>query len=491
MKISRNSFCTRPNPATPTAAAPPEPSKAVAPGRSLSRSQFRQQIAAAFVALAATELSTIRGLCSRRSRILSRWSDWLAGCVSEATTEIGVTLSTFAAGKLDHTRETKLAKSHTVSPSADAPSSVQIIAAQPPPVAPDSRGGRKLALLKRAGLFCEGTGGARIGRAATLEDLRKAYRLVHDVYLGTGYIHPEPAGMRIRIFETSSNTATFVAKANGQVVGVLSIVGDSPESGLPSDSAFKPELDALRAKKKRLCEATNQAVAEAYRKSAVPTELMRCAVAHMTNAGYDEAIATVSPSHNGFYELLGFREIGGQRSYSGKIHDPVVALSMDVNQYRRPPMGTGEVERFIHSFLAAENHYLVYVNEWDKHAQRQFLNVDLLQQLFVRERNFIEECSPAELQVLHRRWGRELFSAVTGSLFLPASEPEPVPPQDVEDERTDGASFLSVDRPTLESSGPRGRFLRAPFSSRMRSKFQRVTRRHKRSESPHRVSHAA
>src|SRR5438874_471154 len=109
--------------------------------------------------------------------------------------------------------------------------------------------------------------------------------------------------------------------------------------------------------------------------------------------GYDEAIATVSPSHNGFYELLGFRQIGAERSYSGKIHDPVVALSMDVNQYRRPTASVDAVDRFVHRFLAEENHFLAFVGVWEKFARRQFLNADLLQQLFVTERNFIAECS--------------------------------------------------------------------------------------------------
>lgn len=278
---------------------------------------------------------------------------------------------------------------------------------------------RRLAILKRSGLFSDDTKGARVARAGSLEDLRKAYKLVHDVYLGTGFIQPEPSGMRLRIFETTSETATFVAKINGRVVGVLSIVGDSPELGLPSDSAFKPELDFLRANGTRLCEATNQAVAEEFRKSAVPTELMRCAVAHMITVGYDKVMAAVSPSHHSFYELLNFRQIGSERSYSGKIHDPVVALGMDINQYRHHD---GHSNDFIYQFLAEQNHYLVYVGEWARQAQQQFLNADLLQQLFVTERNFLAECSPEELRFLHRRWGRELFAVVTGDLFLPACD---------------------------------------------------------------------
>ena len=294
---------------------------------------------------------------------------------------------------------------------------------RPAPAVDRSLVDRKLWLLTRSGLFGDDTKGARIERACTVEDLRKAYKLVHDVYLGTGFIEPEPTGMRLRIFEMTPDMATFVAKVDGRVVGVLSVLDDTSELGLPSDSAFKDELDPLRAAGKRLCEITNQAVAPEYRKSAVPTELMRCAVAHLTIEGFDQAIAAVSPSHGSFYDLSGFREIGSERSYSTKLHDPVVALSMDIGQFRRTPANLNETERFIHHFLGPGNHFVPHVKGWEKAAQKHFLDADLLAQLFVTERNFVAECSRAELEVLQRRWGHELFSKVTGgALFVPSTE---------------------------------------------------------------------
>ncbi|HEX2100594.1 MAG TPA: GNAT family N-acetyltransferase, partial [Candidatus Synoicihabitans sp.] len=273
-----------------------------------------------------------------------------------------------------------------------------------------------MSLLKRSGFFGQDTKGAVIERACAFEDLRDAYRLVHDVYLGTGYILPEPAAIRLRIFETSSETATFVAKKDGRVVGVLSIVADSPDLGLPSDAAFKPELDSLRASGTMLCEITNQAVAEEFRKTAVPTELMRCAIAHALSAGYGQGIATISPGHNGFYDLLGFKQLGGERSYSQKLHDPVIALTLDIDYYRRSCEGLGEVDQFIHRLGAEDNHFVGRVGEWTKQARRTFLEADFLQQLFVTERNFMAECSPEQLRVLQRRWGQELFDAVVSAM---------------------------------------------------------------------------
>ncbi|MEO7413583.1 MAG: GNAT family N-acetyltransferase [Opitutaceae bacterium] len=286
---------------------------------------------------------------------------------------------------------------------------------------------RKLTFLQRSGLFGGETKGAVIERALKLEDLRRAYRLVHQVYLGTGFLNPEPSGLRLRIYETTSETATFVAKKDGEVVGVLSVVGDSIDLGLPSNSAFKAELDALRATGARVCEVTNQAVAEEYRKTGVATELMRCAIAHMMKSGYHFAVASVSPSHNGFYELMGFRRFGSQRSYSQKLHDPVVALCLNIDRYRNPPDELSEPEKFLHHLATDANPFLELVTGWSRQAVRHFLNPELLEQLFVADRNFLGECTPAELMILQRRWGQELFGAVTGTTYPPFSSGTPRP----------------------------------------------------------------
>ena len=283
-----------------------------------------------------------------------------------------------------------------------------------------------MALLKQVGLFGEDTKGATIRRAYTAHDLRQAYRLVHDVFLGTGYMKPEPSGIRLRMFETLSETATFIAEVDGAVVGVLSVVGDTPDLGLPSDGAFKEELDQLRASGLRLCELTNQAVAEDYRKSAVPTELMRCAVAHGMEAGYDQGIATVSPGHNGFYELMGFNTLGTERSYSLKLHDPVVALSMDLDHYRKPASSVDETMKWLHQYGTLENHFLGRVAQWGEQAREHFLNPETLLQLFVVDRNFVAECTEEQLKVLEQRWGAEIFRGILSASNSPFQTRTPV-----------------------------------------------------------------
>lgn len=275
---------------------------------------------------------------------------------------------------------------------------------------------RKLALLKKSGVFSSDTKGCSIERACTLSELRAAYALVHDVFVGTGYIRPESGGLRLRVYEACPDTATFVAKKNGVVVGVLSVVLDSPELGLPSDVAFKTELDVLRKTGARLCEVTNQAVAREYRRSALLTELMRCATAYMLDIRCDRAIATVSPNHTGFYKFVGFDQLGTERSYSQELHDPVVALCGDLSQLEKAPSDfSSGAEEYVFNFMTQANRFRVLAGEWSRRAQQHFLSADLLKGLFLNQRNFLSECSLSELLHLRNSWGGELFDVVWAS----------------------------------------------------------------------------
>lgn len=287
---------------------------------------------------------------------------------------------------------------------------------------------RRFALLKRTGILDGDLKGCTIGQASSANDLKQAYRLVHAVFLESGFLAPEANGIRLRLFETSPDIATFVARHEGRVVGVLSIVPDLPVLGLPSDSAFGAELDALRGRGGRLFEITNQAVAAPFRQSAVAIELMRCAIAHALEAGYDRGIASVSPSHRGFYRMIGFEDVGTERSYSDKLHDPVVAVSMDLARYRRPSAGADCVANFVHHALAKGNPYRSQVAAWARAARHAFLNAVLLVDLFVKERNFLSECSATEHACLKAHWGESLFVvvvAVHALLAAAGANPQP------------------------------------------------------------------
>jgi hypothetical protein len=280
-----------------------------------------------------------------------------------------------------------------------------------------SRVGRKIALLKRFGLFADATPGVEIVRACSVEDLRAAYALVHEIFVERGYCKPKEYGMRLRVFEATAGMATFIAKSKNRVVGVLSVVEHTPDCGLPSERAFKPELDALRSQYREdtFCEWSNQVVASDFRKTNVSTELMRCAAAHVIKAGYDHSIISVSAVHGGFYELLGFKQIGPKRSYSKEIDDPVVAFHLPSTLYLAPNGQEDELAGFVRCFMATENPYLSKVETWATKARMLFTDSASLQKLFGRNSNFLRSCELDAQTALVHQWGPQIFTRVVGS----------------------------------------------------------------------------
>lgn len=254
-------------------------------------------------------------------------------------------------------------------------------------------------------------------RACSAEDLQAAYTLVHEVFVEQGYCQPKEYGMRLRVFEATPEMATFIARAGQRIVGVLSVVGHTSECGLPSDRAFRPELDALRDQHPgaTFCEWSNQVVADDFRKTNLATELMRCAAAHVIATGYSHSIISVSAVHSGFYDLLGFRQIGPERSYSPEINDPVVAFCLPSDLYLAPDAHKDEVSTFVCRFMATENPYLAKVRDWNAAAQNMFRDSESLRKLFGEQSNFLRSCELDAQTALIRQWGPHIFRKVVGS----------------------------------------------------------------------------
>ena len=161
---------------------------------------------------------------------------------------------------------------------------------------------KRVALLKRVGLFDRQNHEVVVRRATSVADLAEAYTLVHDVFVEQGYIHPAPTGIRVRAFEALPQMVTFLAQIDGKTVAVMSIVQDSSALGLPSDKAFAKEIGVLRAQGRRLCEITNLAVLSEYRRSNAFPELTRATYAQARAWHCDDEFIAISPGHATFFE---------------------------------------------------------------------------------------------------------------------------------------------------------------------------------------------
>lgn len=276
-----------------------------------------------------------------------------------------------------------------------------------------SRKDREARLLERR-LFGKNMPlGGTISRAGTVEELSDAYELVFATFLQEGYL-PAKSRTRVRVYEALPQMATFVAKLNGQVIGVQSTLPDSL-LGLPSDFAFRKEIATLRQKERKVCEATNQAVIEKCRKTPVTTELMRACFAQALATESDDLITAVSESHLGIYEMFGFRLFGSVRSFSSKVDDQVVLMRLDCIARREQALITDIISAgkdVVWNFFCTNNPYIAQIDTWSVNAEKMFSDPEALRELFVVRSGLLQHCSSDELQLIQRIWGDEVFKQV-------------------------------------------------------------------------------
>ncbi len=100
--------------------------------------------------------------------------------------------------------------------------------------------------------------------ADSKEELEACFKLLHDAYVGAGFMKPDPSGMRATIYHALPTTTTLCAKFDGKVVGTLSLIREST-FGFPLQSAF--DLHEIRARGGRIAEASALAVHPDFRKT--------------------------------------------------------------------------------------------------------------------------------------------------------------------------------------------------------------------------------
>lgn len=275
---------------------------------------------------------------------------------------------------------------------------------------------RQVKLFKRMDMFNPNDRSIIVRRAVTEADLRAAYELVHEVYLEKGYIQEKPGRIRLRVFEAFPEMATFVCEKDGQLVAVMSIVPDSPDVRLPSEEAFREELDALRHQGRTLCEITNLAVRTAFRRSNAFPELTRAVYAQAASWKVDDIFIAISPGHASFFQgVLQFDACGDQRNYSTEKEDIVEGKRMDLHtietRWQEMDAALGE-EGFLFAYYRTDNPYHDYVRPWSVLARRAFLDVDVLWRLFVGRSNMLASCTDEQRESIRLRWGDVLFRAV-------------------------------------------------------------------------------
>ncbi|HSD35908.1 MAG TPA: hypothetical protein VLC92_00270 [Rhodocyclaceae bacterium] len=142
--------------------------------------------------------------------------------------------------------------------------------------------------------------------AETQEELEACFKLLHDAYVGAGFMTPDESGMRVTIYHALPTTTTLLAKYDNRVVGTLSLIRESP-LGFPLQKIF--DIEAIRRAGGNIAEVSALAVDRHFQATGgmILFPLMKFMYEYATRF-FDtrHLVIAVNPRHIGLYESLLF-----------------------------------------------------------------------------------------------------------------------------------------------------------------------------------------
>ncbi len=160
-------------------------------------------------------------------------------------------------------------------------------------------------------------------------DLDDGLRLVHEGFVESGYMAPDPSGRRVIPQYLTPGIAFALATLHDEVIAVCTLIPDGPY-GLPSEHEMPAEMDEARRRIGRLVEVGSLVVAREHRALSRRAVVMMF-VAHFRRMFHqdiaDGAVCTVAPDGARFHKsVLGMQPLGEQRMLLGA---PAVLLAND------------------------------------------------------------------------------------------------------------------------------------------------------------------
>ena len=144
--------------------------------------------------------------------------------------------------------------------------------------------------------------------AETEAELEACFALLHDAYVNEGFMKPDPSGLRATLYHALPTTTTLCATLNGEVIGTLSLIRESP-MGFPLQAIF--DLTEVRALGGQIAEVSSLAVHPRFRKTGgtILFPLMKVMYEYCTTY-FDtrHLVIAVNPNRIDLYESLLFFE---------------------------------------------------------------------------------------------------------------------------------------------------------------------------------------
>ncbi len=206
--------------------------------------------------------------------------------------------------------------------------------------------------------------------AVSLDDHIKCFRLLHEVYVESGYTDPSETALRIVPQHSHPASRVFLGCHTGgdsrrTPVYTISLFPDSDE-GLPMDQGFKRQLDGLRKQGRAIAEVGCLASNPSFRRRDMNIPMLGNRIMHQYARQFldlDDLVITVHPKYVWVYEdLLLFEKIGFMDEYAYVKDNPAVALRLDLRtaekRYKKV-YGAEPLEKDLHYFFFSEQSHSI------------------------------------------------------------------------------------------------------------------------------------
>lgn len=207
--------------------------------------------------------------------------------------------------------------------------------------------------------------------ATTITETEQALRLVHDEYVKSGYIEPQPNGIWVIPHHQRNSTAILIAKKDQQVIATLTVARND-RCALPLEKVF--DISAFSDRTRRCTEVTCLTIHPDHRRRAKGSTLlylMKYMYLFCTHHfGTEDLYVTVLPKDAIFYEslLLFNASEFGVRDYMGA---PAVLLRLDLTtapeRYRKAYRSILAAQDLFEFFvLRPESNFLFPTRIWSE-----------------------------------------------------------------------------------------------------------------------------
>ena len=259
--------------------------------------------------------------------------------------------------------------------------------------------------------------------AETKEELEEAFAVLHDAYVGQGYMDPHASGLRVTKYHALPTTTVLVAKDrnSNRVVGTISIVRNTA-LGIPLDSAFS--IKHIKSQYAHFAEVSSLAIRKEYRNK--PTDLLWPFLRYFYRycrdvMKLDAYIIGVNPSWHDLYSgILGFKRLSGLslKEYSFVKNAPVVAYIADLaeqelifyKEYSHLDRVSNWYQYCIKDKLEPERH--LFPNHRYHAIQHPVMTRELLNHFFVERTDALNLMTQEERAMIQNYYPRKDFSEI-------------------------------------------------------------------------------